>query len=336
MTTDQAAAPPAIAEAVPDPAPLTGAARLGEIPPAQPVRPKDPARLAVRAHLTTHVRALLEQEDRVRAGGEDSVHKMRVAARRLRSGLRTFRPLLDEAWAAHLGEELRWAAHGLGAARDLEVLAARLDAAAGELPEAALAAATRDRIGAVLGPELAEARSAAIALLDSVRYVRLVTDLVAAATAPRTTKRAEAKCRAALPPLMAAAYARLRLHTRNLRLDPPGTVVPPDSDAAWHSARIQAKKARYAAEACEPVFGKPAGRLAGQLTRVTETLGEHQDAAVAADAVVDLGRRPDTPALAALGLGILHGRQRDAVLAARAEFVRIWPEVAAKRWRRWL
>jgi hypothetical protein len=35
-------------------------------------------------------------------------------------------------------------------------------------------------------------------------------------------------------------------------------------------------------------------------------------------------------------LGLLHGRERDGVLAARHRFRRIWPEVSDRRWRGWL
>jgi CHAD domain-containing protein len=65
---------------------------------------------------------------RVRRDLPDSVHQMRVAARRLRSGLRVFRPLVDEEWSRHLRDELGWAASELGLSRDSEVLLALLDA----------------------------------------------------------------------------------------------------------------------------------------------------------------------------------------------------------------
>ncbi len=37
---------------------------------------------------------------------------------------------------------------------------------------------------------------------------------------------------------------------------------PSSTDAELHDARIKAKRVRYAAEAVEPVFGKPARRFA--------------------------------------------------------------------------
>lgn len=47
---------------------------------------------------------------------------------------------------------------------------------------------------------------------------------------------------------------------------------------------------------------------------------------MAAQVAVELGLDAGTNPAAALGLGLLHGVQREAVLAARAIFVDFWPE----------
>jgi CHAD domain-containing protein len=313
-----------------------GSARAAVAAPPKVVRPKDPAHVAVRHHLATHAGALLDQEQRVRADAPDSVHKMRVAARRLRSGLRTFRPLVDPVWAAYLSEELRWLANSLGELRDREVLLARLERDIAALPAWAAKEPAQAHVRAELGRGMDSARTDALAALDSPRYQALVAALLEAAEKPRTTPAAQRSCRRALPPLVGKAFRRLADDCADLRLDPPQVAITAESDEAWHEARITGKKARYAAEAVEPVFGKRATRLAGALTRVTETLGEHQDAAIAADAVVELGKTPDVTSSVALTLGVLHGVQREAVRAARADFVAIWPEVSAKRLRAWL
>jgi inorganic triphosphatase YgiF len=104
-----------------------------DIPEPEDVGPDDPAGAAVTAYLRTHARAFLHQDVRVRRDLPDSVHQMRVAARRLRSGLKTFAPLIDRAWADQLRSELGWAAGELGNARDTEVLLERLDAHAEDL-----------------------------------------------------------------------------------------------------------------------------------------------------------------------------------------------------------
>jgi CHAD domain-containing protein len=88
-----------------------------------------------------------------------------------------------------------------------------------------------------------------------------------------------------------------------------------------HRARKAAKRARYAGELAAPVVDKSAGR--GQVKRykhIQTVLGEHQDAAVAARTLRELG--------AAAGVrngengftyGVLYQRELDAAAAARAE-----------------
>ena len=86
----------------------------------------EPARCAVRDLLRRNVRTLIANDVAVRREQPDAVHQMRVAARRLRSALKTFGPLLDPEWAGSLRAELKWLADALAGARDNEVLLERL------------------------------------------------------------------------------------------------------------------------------------------------------------------------------------------------------------------
>ena len=106
-----------------------------DVPEPQIVGPEDPAGAAVTAHIRRHARAFLLQDVRVRRDLPDSVHQMRVAARRLRSGLKVFEPMLDVEWAEALRTELGWIAGELGVSRDTEVLQARIDLHADEVGE---------------------------------------------------------------------------------------------------------------------------------------------------------------------------------------------------------
>ncbi|PXX62157.1 CHAD domain-containing protein [Nocardia tenerifensis] len=82
---------------------------------------------AIVAALADNVDRLLAAEPEVRADEPDSIHQMRVATRRLRSVLRSYRGLFERAPAAALGEELKWLATVLGVARDAEVRAERFE-----------------------------------------------------------------------------------------------------------------------------------------------------------------------------------------------------------------
>lgn len=299
------------------------------------VGPADPARSAVAAHLARHTRALRVADMAVRRDADDAVHQMRVSARRLRSGLRVFRPLLDREWADALRDELAWVATGLGDYRDREVLLERLEEHAGELPADLPVDEVRTLLRRRLRREMAEARRRALEMLDTPRYLELQDSLVAACADPLTTADAEAPAGDVLPPLVAKAWKKLARSASRLladeAADPEGA---PDEE--WHEARKLAKKARYAAEACAPVLGEGAEGLAKQLSKVTDVLGQHQDGAVAAESVRTMAGAGRTTPTVAFALGVLHGVEREHVRRTRSEFAELWPEASRRRYRRWL
>src|SRR3954452_2084811 len=81
----------------------------------------------VRSHLAAQVAELHTQDTRLRLDEAGSVHKLRIAARRLRSTLKTYKPLLEPGAADTVGEGLRWLGQSLAPARDAQVLRERLD-----------------------------------------------------------------------------------------------------------------------------------------------------------------------------------------------------------------
>lgn len=282
------------------------------------VGPRDPAGDAIRAHLAKHVRRFLLQDVRVRRDLPDSVHQMRVAARRLRSGLRGFGPLVDQEWARHLRDELGWIAGELGAVRDTEVMIERLDERAADLPpdEAFLA---QTAVDTSLNHRISDAREHALKAMSSERHLQLLIDLVEAAADPHLTEQAEKPCQEVLPPLVEKTWRRLSKDVRGLHLDSPAH--------PWHETRIAAKKARYAAEAVEPVFGKPAKDLVKALEQVTEILGDHQDAYVAQMTLRSLAAEADIDAPTGFALGLLYALEVDYELGLRREFRRMWPRI---------
>ncbi len=273
-----------------------------------------PAGDAVRAHIATHVRRFLLNDVRVRRGLPDSVHQLRVSARRLRSGLQVFGPLLDKPWADDLRQELAWAASNLGDARDAEVLHERLDDHAALLDET-----DAMRARAVLDPylhqRLAVAEQDARIQMSTPRYQNLLRSLVAAVQDPPLTEEARKPCSDVLPPRMRHAWKRLAKDVRSLSVDGPS--------AEWHETRIAAKRARYAADALAPIFGAKVQRLAQDLAVVTDVLGTHQDAHVAQIALREMAATTDGEA--GFALGLLHEIEGDAEIADRIEFSsRVW------------
>lgn len=300
-----------------------------DLPAVPAVGPGDPAALVVALSLRTGLRRLVGVDLGVRRGEDDAVHQMRVACRRMRSDLRTFGPLVEPAWANGLRAELSWLAGELGAARDLEVLRARFAHTAVADPLAPIAAEPVAALDAALARQEEAAQVELLAALRSTRYVRLLDTLIAAAAAPVTTEAAEASCAQALPPLVTGAWARLARRAGRLRRR--------DEDERWHQVRILAKRARYAAEAVAPVLGDGPRQVARSAEKVQELLGEHQDAVVAAAAVLTLARtshRDD--AGFCLAAGQLAERERAQVRELRRQFPRRWRQVSRPKQTRWL
>src|SRR5207302_7869472 len=86
------------------------AAGSPEVPPVR-LHPGSQAGDAVRAAMAAGTARLLRHDPGVRIGDDaEDVHQARVATRRLRSDLRTFRSLLDEEQSGALRAELKWIA----------------------------------------------------------------------------------------------------------------------------------------------------------------------------------------------------------------------------------
>jgi CHAD domain-containing protein len=297
-------------------------------PPPVAVSLKEPASVAIANVLRRYVRAFMTQDPLLRRGHDDSVHQMRVAARRLRSALKTFGPLVDDVWAKSLREELAWVADALGAARDGEVLLARLRRQLEELPPELVLGPVRARIDSELGGDLVAARAQAVETLRTERYLSLVDRLVEAAWEPMTTGLAEAATREALPACVGSTWRRLARDASRL-------CKPNATDEDWHEARIAAKQVRYAAEAVVPFFGKPAKTMAAKVEAVQELLGEHQDAVIAAATLRRLatGQRIGSGAFT---LGLLYGKQQEAIAGTRDAFAPLWADVSDPKHRKWL
>lgn len=283
---------------------------------------------AVTHAIARSVRKLLDEDLRVRRGAPDAVHQMRVACRRLRSDLRTFRPVVAREWADPLREELRWIAGVLGGPRDLEVQRARLRTTAGADPLAPLDDGAVDRVDGVLTDRERTTVAGLDEALASERYLALLDRLVDAASRPELIGQADERADVVLPALVSAAWRELRRAARKL--------APEAEDEIWHEARIVAKRTRYAAEAAVPAVGKAARRFGRACAGVQEVLGEHQDAAVAAELLLDVAtEHPDDPALL-LTCGRMVERERGAVRASRTAFPAAWAEATRARSTSWL
>jgi CHAD domain-containing protein len=307
-------------------------ALAGRLPEA-PARPGAGGQAAdvVLAYLGEQAEALKAQDPQVRRDAEDSVHQMRVASRRLRSALQTFRQVLPRAATEHLRGELKWLGEVLGTARDAEVMGGHVQDLLAQVPPDLVLGPVAADVTGQFAPRRGAAHRAAVKALDSPRYLALLDELDALLTEPPVTE-ATAAPGQVLRADVAHAYRRLRKRARKAVALADG----PERDIALHEARKAAKRARYAADALTPSAGKPAGRFAAQMKQLQSVLGDHHDTVVARAAIRDLGVHAHLAGDNAFTYGLLY--QLDAGHAGELsdEAAQAWREARRKKYRRWL
>lgn len=293
----------------------------------EPAGPADPAGTVLTGYLRENVRKLLAEDVRFRLHGDDAVHQMRVAARRMRTALKAFAPLVDAEWAVPLRDELKWFATSLGASRDNEVLLARFTAELDALPPELVLGPVRARIEQHVGGALAAGLAAAEETLSSDRYLTLLERLVDGAWTPRLTDLAARPAKTVMPDLVRRSWQRLGTGVARVR--------ETHSAGDYHQVRIDAKRVRYAAEAVAPVFGRRATRFAKQIVAVQDLLGEHQDALTAQETLRQMVKTSPGRAVG-FTCGLLHALEEQRAETARRDFDELWPKVARRRHRTWL
>ncbi len=277
----------------------------------------------VRVAIGSSVIRLLRHDAGVRLGEDpEQVHQARVATRRLRSDLRTFREIVDPDWGERLRSELQRLGQELGAVRDAEVLRDRLRDRARGLPERDAAAA--ERLIAQLVKRRDLARDELLTGIRSDRYVHLLDRLVAASAEPVLQEGVGEATASTLATVMERPWGHLRRAVRDLG--------PEASNEELHGVRIRAKRARYAAEAVAPVFGKKARAFARGAADLQDVLGEHQDAVVAGEWLRDSAGGGARQAFVA---GELAALELGAAKAARAAFPGAWKALSRKRLQFW-
>jgi CHAD domain-containing protein len=225
---------------------------------------------------------------RLAESDDDSVHKMRVSVRRIRSILRTHRRLIDQSRITTLDTELKWLADALGEVRDLEVQNDRFHHRLADLPGAHQSPAWLLAMAA----EEHRARDRVRETLLTQRYYDLLDALDAFLAAPPLTARADRRAKKETPRLVARTWRKMmRRYDRAAGL-PAGQ----ERDVALHSTRKAAKRARYTAEAASAPMGSPAAKLARRAERLQDILGAHHDSVVAIQRLAATTDRPDTPA----------------------------------------
>jgi CHAD domain-containing protein len=256
--------------------------------------------------------AIAEYDPGVRHGDEESVHKMRVATRRLRSTLKTFKRSFDADLAATVAPELKWLAGQLGEVRDGQVLEKKLlSGVPAELGSVA------EHIRAHLEAKVAAGRATLATDLNGRRYLSLL-DAIDRLAGPAFV--GEKK------PL---GRARKALHQADGLLD---QAITDGEDAELHEARKAYKRARYAVEVFVPAVGTPAKHLTSALTDLQDVLGAHQDSVVAREILRDLARTADD----GFPYGVLYARQEQVGRDTFGELPTVIQAAGKSKLRAWI
>lgn len=231
--------------------------------------------------------------------------------------------MLPHATSVTAADGFAWLGRGVGAVRDLDVLALAVTERGRPLEEG-----SRDALAA-LARVIAERRAAALAALaaqlDAPRTRRLLARLGALADRRPAARGAVALgdvARGLLRPLLRGVLRA----GRALDVDAPAP--------ALHRLRVRIKELRYACETLRPLAGDDGRRMRRRLTRLQDVLGEHQDAVTQAAWLRATAIAVPLPAETVLAMGaIVHALHRRA-RKRRARFVRAWRRVDRPRTRR--
>ncbi|MGC2652519.1 MAG: CHAD domain-containing protein, partial [Mycobacterium sp.] len=219
------------------------------------------------------VEQLLVWDRAVRADAPDSVHQMRVSARKIRSLLQAAEQL-GSSYDAWILDELRELGQVLGIARDAEVLAERYRHALDALPPELVGGRVRERLvkGAERRYQTGLRRS--LTAMRSRRYFRLLDALEALVAEPPPA----AVEQTPIEEVVAAAYKRVRKAAK--AAEAAAHADEEDHDEALHKIRKRAKRLRYTAAA---VGDSKVSELA---KTVQSVLGDHQDSAVSREHLI--------------------------------------------------
>lgn len=257
----------------------------------------------VQYDLAAHRDALVAWDPIARDNGEDAVHQMRVAARKIRSILASYPGVIAPEAAAPVAEELRLLGEVLGDARDREV---RLAANAQLLHREQ---APDDLVRALIDDERLHHERALKSMrfaLTTPRYLRLLDDLDALIEAPIPGPAAARDARDVAADAIGRAYARMVSAEKRLKKYSPWS-------AEWveqlHTIRKRAKAVRYTAESADPLGKRAFHRAGKEAKRVQNHLGVFHDTVVNRRHLAGVAANPDLSREALFVLGRLDAHE---------------------------
>ncbi len=254
-----------------------------------------------------------------RQGQTERIHQSRVALRRIRSNLRTYRLALDPAWGTSLRAELAWYGNRLGESRDLHIMR---DIVTGKGPDA-VGPEQVIRLEAEVTARMAAALSDIAAERGKPRRFQLTEQMMVLWDGPEFKAKAQRPATEVLPPMLRRAWNDLRGAARTAR--------KVSSAANLHKLRIRLKDLRYGCETVALVEGGPARRTARAAEQLQSKLGDLHDAYFSIAWFESLAeQRPDLSE----PIGDLIVVQHEAARTIRKGWKRDLKKIE-HRWRQW-
>lgn len=279
----------------------------------------------VLAYLRAQRDAIVQLDPAVRRDLPDSVHRMRVATRRMRSAFRSYDKVLDRAATDPIGEELKWLAGELGVDRDQEVLTDRLTAALDALPRPLVTGPVRNRLRTWARARSGGSRRRLIAVLDGKRHLALLDTLDRLVDEPPLLAAAAGAPEKVLAKAVRKDFGQVAALVEEALGQPPGA----DRDLALHDARKKAKRTRYSAETAAPALGGPAADLVRLMKSLQGLLGDHQDSVMTREALRDLAAQAHAAGESAFTYGVLYAREERRAELAEAALPQAWETIRA-------
>lgn len=271
----------------------------------------------VLAYLAAQTAVLLDVDPFVRVDAPDAVHKMRVAVRRLRSALATYRRLLDRSVTDPVRDELRWIGRVLGPVRDSEVIRDHLREEVAEQPRPAVVGPVSRRIDHTLRAEHRDAHRQALTELGSDRYLALLDAVEEVARGSALSgKRVDRRARKQVPREVRRTFDRMVEFVEQA----DAAAAPEETDRLLHEVRKAAKRVRYASESAEPAIGGSASDLAKQMEELQDVLGAHQDTVVVRQLLLRLGAEAHEAGDSAFTFGRLHALEEWRAARTREQY----------------
>jgi CHAD domain-containing protein len=220
-----------------------------------------------------HFADVLAQHEGTCRGDPEALHEIRIALTHLRTAIRFFSPMVDDALRPKVWAELKWLNSQLGMVRDLDVAIERIVAETGD--ELSVIAELRH-----WDEKRAESHRLLTRALQSARYRRLVEQTSGwIESGPWSTRRSKVAIRLRRCPLAEHATAQLTEWEKTL-LKKARKLRKLDVERR-HKLRILNKRLTYSIESLEDLFADESltkqKSVLKQLRRAQKSLGQLND-----------------------------------------------------------